>query len=254
MRESFIDVEARCFGAAIAMVCALVSTSHAQTGDAKPQGDSATVASPPTASSTVDDSLIALIPIRGQDEIQRDRDTATARRARAETEIEKAKVTNSRAQAEISTKSLELESIKTNLDLAKKAKNDVAKSQWESKKRLAELEKTLLERRGALRSEEIALAEAMRDEAEATAQAFDAELELAVKREMRGGIGGKGDTPGVIDALARADQDIVEAQQKTLDLQIVAADHRKSVAAKQVEIAKRRKQVLDAQIKLTRGN
>jgi len=256
MRESFIGVETHRFGAAIAMLCALATTAAAQTGDARPSqaADSATVAPSPPASSTVDDSLIALVPIRGKEEIQRDLDAATARRTRAERDIEKAKVMQSRAQAEISAKALELQTIKTNLGLAKKEKNDVAKSQWDSKKRLAELEKTLLERRGELRAQEIALAEEMRDEAEATAKAFDAELELAVKRELRGGIQGKGDTPGVIDALARADLDIVTAQQQTLERQIEAADHRQSVAAKQVEIAKRRKQVLDAQIKLTRGN
>lgn len=200
------------------------------------------------------DSLLVLVPLRPIDEIRRDLETQQARKNAAEADVANAKMLQVRAETEIKLKDSQLQTIKASLDLAKKEKNDLQKTEWESKKRLAELEKGLLERREALRSKEIELAEAARSFADASAKVYDLELALAGKREQRGDFAARALTPEVIAAMARVDREAADLELRTLDAEINAANEKKNVAGKEVDFAKRRKQVLEAQIKLMRGN
>jgi hypothetical protein len=180
-------------------------------------------------------------------------DDARMQQVTSEGEILKAKLLQARAATEIKLKEAQIDAIKTQVDLAKKEKNDIAKSEHESRKRLAELEKNLLQRRESLRSKEIEFYEAKRELAKAQAEAAEAELALVNKRQQRAAFGGRSATPEVVSALMKIDSEMDELERKTLEAQIKAAERNKNVAAKEVDLAKNRKRVLEAQIKLMRG-
>lgn len=211
-------------------------------------------AAPAAAVISTNDSLLALVPARSVDDIKRDMGVYTAQRDIAENEARDSQMLQQRAKIEIQLKKSQIETIKVNADVAKKEKNDIAKGEWESKKRLAELEKTLLERREAVRAKEIEYANAKRANADANIDCLNTELALAGKRAERASIQARALTPEVVAALRRADEDLDGLQKRTLDAQVKAAEARKNVASKEVDLAKNRKQVLEAQIKLMRGN
>jgi|CXWL01.1.fsa_nt_gi chromosome segregation ATPase len=234
------------------LVCLGLVSARAQT-ETTPAPAAAAV--PPVAPAiNSSDSLLTLVPIRGIEEIKRDLSEFSAHRDQSTMEEQNGKRLQERAKTEIRLKDSEIQTIKVNLDLAKKEKNEIAKSEWQSKKRLAELEKGLLERREAVRAKEIEYSEAARKYAEANIECRNLELVLAGKRNERSSVAARALTPEVVAALQRTDRDLDDLQKRTLDAQIKAAEARKNIAGKEVDLAKNRKKVLEAQIKLMRGN
>jgi len=234
-----------------ALLCLASPAARAQTATT-PAG---TVASPPiSAPINSSDSLLTLVPFRPIAEIRQEIEELTARRNLFEVEEQNGKLMQERAKTEIRLKESQIQTIKANLDLAKKEKNELVAAEWESKKKLAELEKNLLERREAVRGKEIAYSKASREFSDVSIECRNLELALAGKRDERASIAGRALSAEVVAALQRVDHDLDDLQKRTLDGQIKAAESRKNVASKEVELAKNRKQVLEAQIKLMRGN
>jgi len=226
----------------------------AQTGSITPDTPSPAVSTPSLPALSMTDSLLVLVPLRPVDAIRRDLEALKTRKVMMEADVVSAKMMQARAETEIRIKDAQIQSIDVNLDLAKKEKNDLQKSELESKKRLAKLEKDLLERRAALRSKEIELAEAARDFAAARATAYDLELALAGKRDQRRDFAARPLTAEVIAAMARVDREAADMERRTLEAEIDAANSKQHLAGKEVDLAKSRKQVLKAQIKLMQGN
>lgn len=234
------------------LACLAPAATWAQTETAPPPAAAATPA--PLAVINNSDSLLALVPVRNIEDIKRELAEFGSHRDQATLEEQNGKMLQERAKTEIRLKDAAIQTIKVNLDLAKKEKNEIAKSEWESKKRLAELEKGLLERREAVRAKEIEYSKAARQYAEASIECRNLELALAGKRDERSSIAGRILSAEVVSALARTDRDLDDLQKRTLDAQIKAAEARKNIATKEVDLAKDRKKVLEAQIKLMRGN
>ncbi len=240
-----------------AALFAFARPAAAQSTPTAPDAPAAAVSAPvpnlrPAMSMT--DSLLVLVPMRPSDDIRRDLETQKTRQIMAVADITNAKMMQVRAETEIKLKESQLQTIDASLDLAKKEKDEVQKREWESRKRLAQLEKDLLQRREALRSKEIELAEASRAFADASSKVYDLELALAGKRDQRRDFMTRSLTAEVIAAMARADREAADMERRTLDAEIDAANRKKDLAAKEVDFAKRRKQVLEAQIKLMQGN
>lgn len=234
-----------------ALVCLAPLAADAQTGTA-PAG---TVASPPlSVPINSSDSLLTLVPFRNVEEIRHEIEELTAQRNLTAAREQNGMLLQERAKTEIRLKESQIQTIKVNLDLAKKEKNELVSAEWESKKKLAELEKSLLERRESVRGKEISYSKATREFIDVSVECRNLELALAGKRDERASIATRALTPEVVAALQRADRDLDDLQKRTLDSQIKAAESRKNVAAKEVELNKDRKKVLEAQIKLMRGN
>ena len=224
----------------------------AQTGTLPtPAATQALPAAPAISSS---DSLLTLVPIRSVEDISHEISEFSAQRDKMLADEENGKRLQERAKTEIRLKDSDIQTVKVNLDLAKKEKNEIAISEWESKKRLAELEKGLLERREAVRGKEIEYSRAAREFAQASIDSRNLELALAGKRNERNSVAARSLTPEVVGALQRIDRDLDDLQKRTLDAQIKAAEARMNIAGKEVELTKNRKKVLEAQIKLMRGN
>lgn len=233
------------------LACLAPAAALAQTGTVPPPVAAAPV---PAVVINNSDSLLALVPVRNIEDIKRELTEFSSQRDQATLEEQNGRMLQERAKTEIRLKEAAIQTIKVNLDLAKKEKNEIAKSEWESKKRLAELEKGLLERREAVRSKEIEYSKAARGYAEANIECRNLELALAGKRDERSSIAGRMLSAEVVAALQRTDRDLDDLQKRTLDAQIKAAEARKNIATKEVDLAKDRKKVLEAQIKLMRGN
>ena len=194
------------------------------------------------------DSLLVLIPLRSIDEIRRDLNAANARRSEAETRTARARVLQGRARTELDVNRAELDVIQSRFKLAKQEKDAARKSELERQRKFAQLERRLLERRETLRQQEIDLAAADRDLAEATAKARDAELALALKREQHAETASR---PGVSTVeIQTVERELQALERRALRAQIDEATQRQSYSRREAELAKARLSVFEAQFKV----
>ncbi len=194
------------------------------------------------------DSLLVLVPLRSIEEIRRDLDAANARRSEAETRTARARVLQGRARTELDVNRAELDVIQSRLKLAKQEKDVPRKTELERQRKSAQLERNLLERRETLRQQEIDLAAADRDLAEATAKARDAELALALKREQHAETASR---PGVSSVeLQTVERELQALERRALRAQIEEATERQSYSRREADLAKARLSVFEAQFKV----
>ena len=211
-------------------------------------------APPLPAVPTTLDSAIVVVQMREPEAIERDLEEATARKSSVEQRIDQARDLQARAEAAIKIKDSEIRTIEAQLDLAKKMNDEMQKSDFEARKKLATLEKKLLQSRKKLRDQEISHGRAARDYYEEHARAFEQELELARMRDRRRDLGDRATTsPTLLTEAQGLDNQIRELERRTLDAQIRAADKRKAMAQQEADVAKARKAILESQIKLQRG-
>lgn len=203
---------------------------------------------PETVRRAETDSLLVLVPLRSLEEIRRDLDAANARRSDAETRTARARVLQARARTELDVNRAELDVIQSRLKLAKQEKNAERKSELDRQRKFAQLERNLLVRRETLRQQEIDLAAADRDLAEATAKARDAELALALKREQHAETASR---PGVSSVeLQTVERELQALERRALRAQIEEATERQSYSRREAELAKARLSVFEAQFKV----
>jgi hypothetical protein len=217
-------------------------------------GDGAPFVLPPDAPKpSASDSLLVLVPLRDEVAIRQEIDEYKAQMLAAESSAQMAKLMQARAQTAITVKEAQRQSMQANLDLAESEKNEIAKSEWRGRMRLAELEKNLLEQREELRGTEIQVARAQRDHAAAHVEALEAELQLSIERGQRGAFAGREPSPEVVAGLARLDSQIQSLEKETLERHVESARRREKLAGKEADLAQRRLKVLEAQIQLMRG-
>jgi hypothetical protein len=215
------------------------------------QGSVGTVT--PAMAPSLADSLIMLIEPRSADELTNDLKDCASLKVEAETRMEQAKLRQVRADTEIQVQKSEIESIKAQMELAKKEKNPTLETDLKVKVRLAELEKELLERRKQLRDREIEMWRATADAFETRRRFLESNLQLQQKREVRNSLGDRAVTPELLSDAQKLEREIVELERKTLDWGIQAANKREEVAKQEVGVAKARREIFDAQVKLVHG-
>ena len=118
---------------------------------------------------------------------------------------------------------------------------------------MRQYEKQLLERRKALRDREIFYWDATRDFVDTRRKSFDAEMVLAQLREQRSALLGSQNSPAVYTQMVELDQQLREAERRTLEAQIAAADKGQGIAKQAAEVLKAKKEIFDAQVKVKMG-
>jgi len=200
------------------------------------------------------DSAIVVVPMRDIAMIERDLEEANAHKVYIEQRMDQAKNLQARAETAIKVKETEINAIEAQLDLAKKMKDEMQKSDLESRKKLAKLEKDLLQSREKLRDQEIRYGKAAREYYEDYGRSFEREMELARMRDRRMQLGRwVTASPSLLTEAQGIDNEIRDLERKTLDAQIQAAEKRKVMAQQEADVAKARKKILESQLKLQRG-
>jgi len=199
------------------------------------------------------DSVTTLVDIRTVEQIQKEIEELAIQVALADERYQSTKLIQVRADTNIKVKESEIKTLEMQLDLAKKEKDNLKKADFEAQKKLAELEKQLLERRKALRDREISYWEASSDFGVTRRKAFEAELALAQLREQRGALLTTSNSPAVYSQMVSLDQQLREAERRTLEAQVEAANKRESVAKQEVEVLKAKKEIFEAQVKVKMG-
>jgi len=248
-------------GASLALVvlavCATTAAAQSERADSldtapipqmEPVDSVAAAPVPETIRRAETDSLLVLIPLRSNGEIRRELEAANARRSEAETRTARARVLQARAQTELDANRAILDAIAAKLKTAKQEKDAARRSELEQQRKFAQLERNLLERRETLRQQEIDLASADRDLAEATAKARDAELALSLKRDQHAETASR---PGsnTVD-LQTLERELQALERRALGAQIDEATQRQSFGRREVDLAKARLSVFEAQFKV----
>jgi hypothetical protein len=244
----------RRLAAVLAMVAVIAAAAAAQTPPTPPT----TPAAPPTAAAasqpmSVADSAATLIDPRTVELIQKDIEDMAGQKLQAEQTMDRKRQLQIRADTEIKVKETQIQSLGAQIDLASKEKDALKKSDLESQKKLAELEKQLLQRRKLLRDREIDYWTATRDYADMRRKSFESELALAQLREQRDGMIGSASSPAVYAQLQALETKLRDAERRTLEAQIAAATKRQAIAQQEAEVLKAKKEIFDAQIKLKMG-
>jgi len=196
------------------------------------------------------DSMLVLVEIRDLAAIEHDFEEAAARRAAAEVSEAKAAMLQARSVTKIKIKESEIASLKAEIDQAKAMKDETKKAELENVKKVAELEKGLLQRRDDLRKYEIEYAEAEVEFHGAAMKSFEAELALAHLRARRAEFAGVTASTAAFEEAHKLAKETGEAEGKTLKAKIEAAEKGKTLAAKAVEISKARQKVYEARRKV----
>jgi len=200
-----------------------------------------------------DDSLMVLVEYRPAAEISQDLSDALSELALAEQKLIRAKLLLVQAESRIKLKEAEIASLKVQEDLANHEQNELRKKEFEARKRQAENEKQMLQKRHDLRRREIGVAEALRDYHKASAAVYERELDLATRREQRMAIAGRPVSVAVQQEFARIEVEVRDAEKKTLEAQVKAANEWKDVANREAELVKARKSLFDSQVKVEQG-
>jgi len=239
----------RGLGTALALAVAVSVTApaalHGQAPPAPAAGMQPTLAA--------GDSVTTLVEFRSVEQIQKEIDELADQVAMASERYQAAKQIQVRADTDIMVKEAHIKTLEMEIELAKQQKDNLNKSDFEAKKKLAGLEKQLLERRKALRDREIAYWEASQDFAETRRKAFEAEMSLAQMGEQHARLLSTPNSPAVYGQLVELDKQLREAERRTLDGQIEAASKRESVAKQEAEVLRAKKEIFDAQVKVKLG-
>jgi hypothetical protein len=241
----------RHLAAAVAMVAALAAAAAAQPPQSTPAAPPSTAVAP--QSTSLEDSASTLVDMRSVEQIQQDLEDTASQAAQAEDHLREKRQLQIRAATEIKVKESQIQSLEAQIDLAKKEKDALKKSDLEGQKKLAALEKQLLERRKALRDREIDYWTATRDWLDLRRKSFDTEMELAQVRMQRSALLGSANSPAIYAQMQQLDQKVRDTERRTLDAQIAAADKRQGIAQEEAAVLKAKKEIFDAQIKVRMG-
>jgi len=230
-------------------VCLSVGTVQSQISPPAPANAPQTgqaPTAPPTATTSaaatvpaVPNSPVLIVDMRPQADIQRDLDAARALKPQAEADGQKASGDVIQSKATLDIKKKELEGLKTQLDVAKKAKNKTEIATLDNQRQHLELDIKLLERLVAVRESQVELAQSRRTLADASRLALESELEMGKKRTGWDSL----ITPGAASA-----QNIVALQVEIRndELRVLQAMQVRSVKAE--EVAKKESQLIERQI------
>ncbi len=193
------------------------------------------------------DSMLVIVELRRESDIQYDHDVAVSKKAAAETREASANFFQTRAITKIKIKESEMDALKARIDQAKSERNDVRRNQLEAERKFADVEKKLLERREQLRRQEISFAKAEIEFHDAEIKAYQNELELARVRLQRVDIDRDEPSDERFESAWKLDQAIRDLEGKTLDAKGEAAHKQQDLAKQSVEIFDARKRVWQAQ-------
>lgn len=233
--------------AVLAVSVLLAGAAQAQYGRSAP----ADPAVPDLFSATAD-SLTVLVDYRTEEEIQEDLSNAVRAQSLAVQRQERARMLETLAETRIKLKEVEMTSLDAQIDLARNAKNELLKKELETRKKFAESEKQLLERRRDLRSRDISVAGALKEYHEAHAKVSQIELQLATRRRQRAALGAA-INPALSADFQRLQQEITSLEEKVLNAQIEEANKWKTVADQEARLVRIRKAVFQSQNKVARG-
>jgi hypothetical protein len=232
--------------AALAAVAPLVagcasSNKYAAPGGYQPSGYQ------PSATT---DSMLVLVEIRDRSAIQGDLEEAAVLRSDVEARQERAKTMQARAAVLIKIKEAEIKTLAAQAELAKADGNEDLKADFEGRKKFAELEKKLLDRREDLRQEEVDLARAEADYFKSSERSYERELDLADLRSRRGAFAGGTVSPELLAKFGQLEAEIRESEDNVLKAAVQAAQKRKKVAEQEIALGKARQKVFAMQLKL----
>jgi len=237
--------------AMLALVLVVLAAPPARTQSMDSTDSLATSALPETPRHAETDSLLVLIPLRAVEEIQRELAVAHERRSAAETRTARARVLQGRARAELDVNRAQLDAISSRIKLAKQDQDATRKAEFERQRKFAQLERRLLERRETLRQQEIDLASADHELAEATSRARDAELALALKRDQHAETASRPGSNTV--ELQTVERELQSLERRALRAQIDEGTQRQSYARRESDLARARLLVFEAQFKVGQG-
>ncbi len=225
----------RCFLGYVISIAILFAVNPLSSAAQMPPGAavqeaSTSVVAPPQ------DKFLMLVQSRDTAEIQRDIEQADQARTSASEAEKVAKEQKSQAAARIEEKKQAISVNKDKLKAAKKAKNEAETLLLKTEENALKRDKDLYEERESLRDAEIDLAVKRKELASLMKQAYDLELQLAIKR------GEQPVTSVSGPESARAARVLVDLEKATLEMQ-------KKVADKQGEVADGAKKVADRQLK-----
>ncbi len=200
----------------------------------------------------VADTLTVLVDYRSEADITRDIDIAVAEKTRADGRVEHGRLLAAMAASRIEIKTAELKSLGAEISYAKSQKNDLKRAELEGRRKFAEAEKQLLERRRELREREIECARAARSYQEAQEKACRLELDLAANRRQAGSVSGNLD-PGAAAEYNRLQVASVRLEGKVLEARIDRAAKLKDLADQEVKLEKIRRAVYESQQKVAGG-
>lgn len=197
------------------------------------------------------DTLTVLVDYRAEAEISRDLQSAVAEKALAERRLDRASMLATVAETHIDIKTSEIKGLDAQIALAKTEKNDAKRAELEGRRKYAETEKQLLERRRDLRRREIDTARAVKAYHDAAAKSCRLEMDLAVKRRERASITSTVD-PNAAAEYRRLQLEITKLEGGVLDAQVAQAGKRKDLAEQEVQLGKVRRAVYESQLKVAR--
>jgi len=200
------------------------------------------------------DSLTALVPYREHGEIEQESTNAAAEQLLAAQQEERGKRLAAMAETRIRMKEVEIDGFKTQIDLARQAKNKLRKQELEARRKVAEMEKSLLERRRDLRKREIELARALKDFHGANGKAQKIELDLSSLRMQRASLPTPPVSAAAQTAYFKLESDLRSIEVKVLRARVEVAGKRRDVADRETGVAKMRLQVFESQNKLAKGS
>ena len=190
------------------------------------------------------DSLIALVPLRPEAEIQAELDDARRDQRSAEGSVRLAEDLRSRAKARLDINKQDVQSIEARIKLARQEKDEARRVSLEAERARMRRDRELLEKREEMRSTEISTAKDAAELAKASIRALEAELAL---------VGARG---AWLDAVASADSSralggparIQEAEKRTLEAQRERWRRTADLASAQAKLTERRLALQKAQI------
>jgi hypothetical protein len=197
------------------------------------------------------DTLTVLVDYRAESEISRDLQNAVTEKALAERRLDRASMLATVAGTHIDIKTSEIKGLDAQIALAKSEKNDAKRAELEGRRKYAETEKQLLERRRDLRRREIDTARAVKSFHDAAAKACRLEMDLAVKRRERASITSTVD-PNAAAEYRRLQTEITKLEGSVLNAQVDQAAKRKDLAEQEVQLGKVRRAVYESQLKVAR--
>jgi hypothetical protein len=185
--------------------------------------------------------FVDVLPTRPPERIKALMEGAIALERDAGLDLANAQSEKVKTKALIESKKSEISVIDGKRKAAEKSKQEAEKVAFEAEKKDAERQKAFLEKRADLHDAEIERAKALQKMAAATTRALQMEQELGSRRAARGSTAG--DPAGA----RRQDAVIVELEGRTLEAKRQQAEAQKSVADKDVDLARRRLELHKAQ-------
>lgn len=196
------------------------------------------------------ESLLVFVEMRGGNEVRADLDRVLEERGFLEIESQNQKSLQARSEAYTKLKLIELESLKTRVDLAGKEKKDVEKKELERQKKIGEAQLSILRKLGELRKKEMETTKAKLELNETLRKSLELEAQLATRRHDREEIARKERTTSVLKSILETDRKIRDLEGKVLSSQVDVAKKRGTLAGRQIQILEARRKIFESESKL----